>query len=404
MATVKQGVNMTDFSAKIKETRFHRFTVQSNIPGKEITVRQTAHKFLFGSNVFGLTRLDDSRKRIYQKRIQEVWNAGTLPFYWGRYEPEEGNPDPDNRVYDAAVWAKDRGFRLKGHPLCWHTVCAPWLLKYDNDTIFQMQMDRIRRDVSRFKGIIDMWDVINEVVIMPVFNKYDNAVTRLANHMGATNLVLECFKAVREVNPDAYLLINDFDLSPSYEKLIAELLDKGCTIDAIGLQTHQHEGYRGADAFADYLERFSKFNLPLHFTENTILSGKIAPKVDDLNDIKWKFWPSTPWGEARQKQQTEEFYSQLYAHPLVEAIVWWDMEDGNWLNAPAGLLRKNHSQKPAFKKLKKLIKGDWWFQEQTFGNTGKFEITAPEGEYEAVVDGKATAFTLDKKQTDVTIG
>ncbi|MBN2509368.1 MAG: endo-1,4-beta-xylanase [Spirochaetales bacterium] len=394
---------MTDFSSQIKENRFHRFTVQSPMPGKEITIRQTAHSFLFGSNIFGLTRKKGLGLATYKKRVKEIWNAGTLPFYWGRYEPEEGNPDPGNRVYDAALWAQKEGIRLKGHPLCWHTVCADWLLKYDNDTIFKMQMDRIRREVSRYKGIIDMWDVINEVVIMPVFNKYDNAVTRLANHIGATNLVLECFKAVREVNPDAYLLINDFDLSPAYEKLIAELLDKGCTIDAIGLQTHQHEGYRGADTVADYLERFSKFKLPLHFTENTILSGDIAPKVDDLNDIHKKSWPSTKDGEARQKEQAEEFYSQLYAHPLVEAIIWWDIEDGNWLNAPAGILRKNLSKKPSYKRLLELIKGEWWFKEQTFGGNGPIEITAPEGRYEATVAGKTYTFTLDASRPNVSI-
>ena len=395
---------MKDFSSKIKETRFHSFTVTAPAGVKEITIRQKKHKFLFGSNVFGLTGKTGDNLKTYQDRISAVWNSGTLPFYWGRYEPEEGKPDPGNRVWEAADWAKKEGFTLKGHPLCWHTVCAPWLLKYDNDTILKMQLDRIRRDVDKYKGIIDMWDVINEVVIMPIFNKYDNAVTRIANHIGAENLVLECFKAVREVNPDATLLINDFDLSPDYEALIRRLLDKGCTIDAIGLQTHQHEAYRTPDMVADYLDRFSRFKLPLHFTEITILSGELAPKVDDLNDIKRDSWPTTPEGEALQKEQTEEFYSQIYAHPQTAALIWWDPEDGNWLNAPAGLLRKDLSRKPAYDRLKELIKGEWWFKEQTFGVEGKIGISAPEGEYEAEMNGKTYSFTLDKSKPDVTVG
>ena len=60
--------------------------------------------------------------------------------------------------------------KVKGHPLCWHTVCADWLMKYDNETILKKQLERIDREVLGFKGIIDMWDVINEVVIMPIFN------------------------------------------------------------------------------------------------------------------------------------------------------------------------------------------------------------------------------------------
>lgn len=399
---------MKDYSRAIRANRFHDFSLKCNVPdpGAKITIRQLRHKFLFGSNIFGLVDREGEDQAAYGAKVLELWNTGTLPFYWGRYEPQEGKPDPGDRVYNAALWAKEKGLRPKGHPLCWHTMCADWLLKYDNDTILKMQLDRIRREVDRYKGTIDMWDVINELVIMPVFSKYDNAVTRIANHIGPLQLALECFKTVREVNPQAFLLINDFDLSPGYEKIIEKLLDKGCSIDAIGLQTHQHEGYRGSEEFADYLDRFSRFGLPLHFTENTIISGEIAPKVDDLNDIHRPQWPSTEEGEALQKEQVEEFYSQLYAHPSVEAIVWWDLEDGAWLNAPAGLVRRDLSSKPAFTRLKELIKGEWRFKESGFtpNAEGRLRINAPEGDYEAVINGKPFPFSLDKERSELRIG
>jgi endo-1,4-beta-xylanase len=44
----------------------------------------------------------------------------------------------------------------------------------------------------------------------------------------------------------------------------------------------------------------------------------------------------------------------------VEGITWWDMSDGGWLNAPAGLIRKDGSSKPAYDELLKRIKGEWW--------------------------------------------
>ena len=49
----------------------------------------------------------------------------------------------------------------------------------------------------------------------------------------------------RAANPDARLVVNDFDLSAAYERLIEEVLEAGIRIDAIGLQTHMHQGYRG---------------------------------------------------------------------------------------------------------------------------------------------------------------
>jgi len=44
----------------------------------------------------------------------------------------------------------------------------------------------------------------------------------------------------------------------------------------------------------------------------------------------------------------------------VEAITWWDLMDGGWLGAPAGLIRKDLSPKPAYARLMALIKGKWW--------------------------------------------
>ncbi len=45
---------------------------------------------------------------------------------------------------------------------------------------------RIRREVTAFAGVIDLWDAINETVILPVFAAEDNAVTRLARSKGGS--------------------------------------------------------------------------------------------------------------------------------------------------------------------------------------------------------------------------
>ena len=89
-----------------------------------------------------------------------------------------------------------------------------------NDEILQAQLARIRRDVSEFAGLIDMWDVINEVVIMPIFDKYDNGITRLCKELGRINTVKIMFETARAENLTANLLINDFDVSPAYDILV----------------------------------------------------------------------------------------------------------------------------------------------------------------------------------------
>lgn len=322
-----------------------------------VEIRQTSHAFLFGCGASGAFGPEASNPRL--EKWLALFNYGTLPFYWGRYEPVEGQTRREETLA-AARLLSGRGVRLKGHPLCWHTVCADWLLAYDNAEILRRQLARVRREVTDFRGLIDRWDAVNEAVIMPDFDRYDNAVTRICREKGRIGLVKAVFAAAKEANPGATLLINDFETGPAYEILIEGLLEAGVPIGAIGIQSHQHQGYWGADKLHAVLARYARFGLPLHFTENTLISGELMPgHIVDLNDYQVDAWPSTPQGEERQAREMDEMVRILFAHPLVEAITAWDFVDGGWLRAPAGLLRADGSTKPAYDALAALIHGEW---------------------------------------------
>ena len=346
---------------------------------QQVRADQVSHQFLFGCGAFdavALMKTQDEKEQAFLSQRMEKWlklfNYGTLPFYWGRYEPVEGQT-AFAETMAAAKWLQKNGVRVKGHPLCWHTVCADWLMQYDNSEILRRQLARIRRDVTAYRGVIDMWDVINEVVIMPVFDKYDNAVTRICKELGRTPLVKAVFEAARESNPGAVLLINDFNVSPAYEHLLEDLLEAEVPIGAIGIQSHQHQGYCGREKLEDVLARFSRFGLPIHFTENTLISGEIMPAyIEDLNDWQVDSWPSTPEGEERQAREIAEMYAILFAHPQVEAITTWDFNDGCWLKAPSGFVHEDNSEKPSYHALRKLIHGEWETHEELCTDAGGF--------------------------------
>ena len=351
-------------------------TPAANLP---VRIDQISHQFLFGCGAFDAVAMmkarSEAEKALLQERMDKwlsLFNYGTLPFYWGRYEPVEGQT-AFAETMAAAKWLQKNGVRVKGHPLCWHTVCADWLMQYDNSEILRRQLARIRRDVTAYRGVIDMWDVINEVVIMPVFDKYDNAVTRICKELGRTPLVKAVFEAARESNPGAVLLINDFNVSPAYEHLLEDLLEAEVPIGAIGIQSHQHQGYCGREKLEDVLARFSRFGLPIHFTENTLISGEIMPAyIEDLNDWQVDSWPSTPEGEERQAREIAEMYAILFAHPQVEAITTWDFNDGCWLKAPSGFVHEDNSEKPSYHALRKLIHGEWETHEELCTDAGGF--------------------------------
>ena len=375
------------------------------LKNKTVLVKQQKHKFLFGAAEWDALplangELEGETKAIVEARMEKIYdifNFMTLPFYWGRFEPEQGKPDTA-RIECLAKYLKDKNMTLKGHPLCWHTVPANWLLDLSNEEILKVQLDRIHREVTHFSGLVDIWDVINEVVIMPIFDKYDNGITRICKDLGRIELVRQVFNAAKEANPNALLLINDFDMSEAYDILIEGLLEADIPIGAIGLQSHMHQGYWGVEKTEEILERFSRFKLPIHFTENNIVSGRIMPKhIVDLNDHKVDTWDTTPMGEERQAMEMKFHYKTLFKHPLVESITYWDFVDGGWLKAPTGFVTRDGRVKPVYDEIHKLIKGEWWSGEQKVitDSEGNAVVSGYKGDYTAECENTKLQFTIE---------
>lgn len=380
----------------------------------DVVVEQTEHAFGFGNIGFDLVdhaNGNDPASADLADLWLQVFNTATLPFYWGRFEPVEGEPDTE-RLLGAARWFGERGVRVKGHPLVWHTVAPDWLRHRPVDEIETIARARVRREVGDFAGVIDTWDVINEVVIMPVFDNEPgpggpNALTRLCLDRGRIATVRLAFDEARAANPGATLLLNDFDLSTAYECLIEGLLAAGVRIDAIGLQSHMHQGYWGEERTAAILERFARYGLPLHWTETTLLSGDpMPPEIEDLNDYQPAQWPSTPEGEARQADEIERHYRTLTSHPAVEAITYWGITDKDaWLGAPAGLVRLDGSPKPAYDALRRLVKDDWWVAPTTLRTdaSGRVTVSGWAGDYRVSTPAGTADVALAGGEADATV-
>ncbi|MGD8457250.1 MAG: endo-1,4-beta-xylanase [Anaerolineales bacterium] len=407
---------MNDEIRKLRMTNVKITILNTNgtpLENQEVIIQQTNHEFLFGTAAFDLVPLasgaysgeEKVRAERRAEKVEALFNAVTLPFYWARFERQKSKPITE-KVKSAARWCNHRNLSTKGHPLCWHTLTPDWLLEMSNTEILEAQLTRIQRDVADFRGLIDMWDVINEAVIMPVFEKYDNGITRICKEYGRINTIKMMFETARETNPKATFLINDFDISSAYDILVEGCLEAGIKFDVIGIQSHMHQGWWGVEKTLKVLENFERFNIPIHFTEMTLVSGHLMPpEIVDLNDYQVDDWPTTPEGEERQVEQTIQHYETLFAHPLVKSITWWDLFDGGWLNAPAGLIRKNGSRKPAYDELLKLIKGEWWIKpiKLMTDSNGEIQFSGFLGDYELTYGGTKKTFKIMKEISTATI-
>jgi len=205
-------------------------------------------------------------------------------------------------------------------------------------------------------------------------------------------------------------VLNDFDLSVYYEDLIERCLEAGIRIDAIGVQTHMYQGYRGEEAITSILDRLGRFGLPVQMTEATLLSGEIMPAdIVDLNDYQVDSWPSTPGGEEREAERMVSRYRNVFSHPATESLTYWGLADeGAWLGAPSGLLRLDGTPKPAYFALMDLIKGEWWMSPTTAmtDDAGRVVIDGIAGTYQVTagdLSGTIDATTVGAHQVTVTL-
>jgi endo-1,4-beta-xylanase len=335
--------------------------------GIHVSIEQTRHSFLFGSNIFMLFKCKtEAENAAYEKQFSDLLNYATVPFYWWGYEPEQGRPDyaSTDRV---AAWCAEHHITMKGHPLAWNYTDPAWL-PADPAEAMGLQMQRITDIVSRFKGRINIFDVVNEATKFDRPETFKNA-PRLSGgiqEMGVPNYLITAFNHAREANPQATLVINDYITNNEYlQNVISKLVDASGQplFDVIGIQCHQHSGAWSAEKTWEICERFAKVGKPLHFTEATILSGQQGSQLKrDNPDFKWT---TTPEGEKLQAAAVAQFYTILFSHPAVQAITWWDFSDqGAWQDAPAGFVRADMTPKPAYDALMNLIKGKWWTRTQ----------------------------------------
>jgi endo-1,4-beta-xylanase len=369
------------------------------VENASIRIEQTRHAFLFGSNIFRLDPRDSSPAQLaYQQRFAALFNYATLPFYWGQFERTEGRPDYA-RLEAMARWCAAHNIETKGHPLVWQEVYPRWASN-DPDVVVPLLHHRVEDLITRYKGLISIWDVVNEANAAASF---DNGVGHWVKRDGASNVVRTALSWARAAGAgaDETFIYNDYETGPRNVALLSELRDANALPDVVGIQSHMHQGTWPLARVWETCETFARFGRPIHFTEVTVVSAETRTGIN-YRGRPATDWATTPAGEAQQAVYVAEFYTLLFSHPSVRAITWWDLSDeGAWLGAPAGLLRRDMTTKPAYERLLKLVRGKWWTRASGRTNgAGEFETRAFLGSYRITVASPAGhAHTLSAEVT-----
>jgi len=365
------------------------------VRGAKVTIEQLRHDFLFGSNLFQFGHCGTpEQEEQYRQRFTALFNYCTLGFYWAGFEPERGKPNYDY-IDKVVEWARAQQVTCKGHPLVWdHPASSPRWLPDDQQEIAKLSDARVQEIVARYKGRIDVWDVVNEATHLPQ-GVNQTKMAKWGAALGSAPYVAHPLRIARAANPQARLVVNDYRTDPPYLQLLEQVTAQGKSLfDIVGIQSHMHDAVWPTNKVWEICDTYQRLGLPIHFTETTILSGSRQGPGENWNK-------TDPEAEAKQAEQTAALYTTLFSHPAVQAVTWWDFSDYHaWQGAPAGWVRDDMSPKPVYHRLKDLVRKQWWTK--TTGVTdkeGRFSTRAFFGTYKITVQTEHTrAITLTSSQ------
>ena len=391
------------------------------LTGAHVKVNQFTHDFGFGGILFHHnTYASPEENRMHEEAHANLFNLGVVGLYWGLFEREKNNPrftgaplkvgnsymaTPEENI----AYAKKYNITLKGHPLFWGIVLPEWGLPQNYEQLRQLITKRFREIAEKLDGILKWVDVINETTFLPVYSEAPDIKKHGFNRnqvpMGM-DIVDFCFKQADRYFADTRLTINEgtqiwnsrLRENSAYYMQIRGLINRNIRIDDIGMQFHMFvqpdELYNAADwAFNpkrlyEILDTYAVLGRPMHISEVTV------PSYGEN-------------GDEIQAEGLRNLYRIWFSHKDVRSIIYWYFNDNRVKNDDSigwnetifrpGLIRKDFSEKPAYKVLDELINKEWRTNLELDVKDDHADIKGFFGRYEITVlyNGKETKREID---------
>ncbi|HSD07122.1 endo-1,4-beta-xylanase [Flavobacterium sp.] len=233
---------------------------------------------------------------------------------------------------------------IHGHTLIWHSQLAPWMTQIKDSTEMKAFMkDHISTIVSRYKGRIDSWDVVNEAL------NEDGTLRKsvFLNTLGASYLP-EAFKLAAKADPKVDLYYNDYNICEPAKregviKLVKDIKANGGKIDGVGIQGHWRLESPTIEEIEKSILAYSALGLKVAFTE---LDITVLPNPWDLKgaDVNQNFEGSAKMNpypkelpDSVQKKLADRYaavFNLFLKHKdKISRVTFWGVHDGqSWLN------------------------------------------------------------------------
>ena len=241
-----------------------------------------------------------------------------------------------------ATFAKRNNLKLRGHTLCWHNQTPRWFFtdsatgkQVTKEVLLQRLKDHITTVVSRYKGTIYAWDVVNEAIS----DKKDEYFRpSLFYQICGEEFMAKAFQWAHEADPNALLFYNDYnEINPTKRekiiRMIKDLKAKGVPIHGVGLQGHWAINEPSKEQLENTLKDFSELGLNMQVTE---LDISVYPKEHNARDRKAEDYDTVFTTEKELKQM--EVYKNCFElfrkyEKQISSVTFWNISDRrSWLD------------------------------------------------------------------------
>ena len=192
-----------------------------------------------------------------------------------RPTPTTFNFAPADRLLRFAALA---GQRVRGHNLCWHEALPDWFKStVTRDNARTLLVEHIQTVAGRYKGQIQSWDVVNEV-IEPKDGRPDGLRNSPWIGLVGPDYVELAFQTAAAADPGARLVYNDYgielDTAEQIGKrgqvmmLLRRLKARNIPIHAVGIQSHLRAvGPQPGTGLQSFIRDVRKLGLDAYITE-----------------------------------------------------------------------------------------------------------------------------------------
>jgi endo-1,4-beta-xylanase len=239
------------------------------------------------------------------------------------------------------AFAQRNKLKLRGHTLCWHSQPARWMFTdaegkpATKELLLARLKEHITTVVTRYKGKIYAWDVVNEVISDDKNEFYRNSDWF---KICGEDFIAKAFQYAHEADPNALLFYNDYNETNPVKrekifKLVKSLKDAGVPIHGLGMQGHWAITEPTRQDLDSALLRYSQLGLAIQITE---LDVSVYPKEHNARDKKATDYDTqfTPELEAKQAEAYGMYFELFRKYRKnITGVTFWNISDrASWLD------------------------------------------------------------------------